>query len=392
MNFHIPINRINSASLKWDRTDVVYGSSDILPLWVADMDFAAPPAVIRALQERAEHGVLGYSYITDSYLEAIAGWMKSRHNWDIRHDWIQFCPGVVPALSLMVECYTKPGEAVMIQTPVYPPFYQVVKNHGRQLVLNPLHLSAEGDYTMDFDRLEQDLDAHPVKMLILCSPHNPVGRVWTRSELERLAEICTSRGVIVVSDEIHADLVFEAGAHTPFAAVSTEAEQCSVICTAPSKTFNMAGLNTANMIIPNPKLRSAFRKALQRYSLSSITPTGLAATEAAYREGGEWLDALLEYIQGNMTYVREYIQQNIPELKVNQPEATYLLWIDFRELGLSGEELARFLLDEAKLALNAGNSFGQDGEGFMRMNVGCTRQTLEEAMQRLDRAVAQRRV
>ncbi|KOP64566.1 cystathionine beta-lyase [Bacillus sp. FJAT-18019] len=387
MNFDLAIDRNRTACLKWDNAPTIFGVTDALPMWVADMDFAAPSAVVEALQKRVEHGVFGYTFPTESYREAICDWMQKRHSWTIQQDWIQFCPGVVPALHLIVDAFTQPGDQIVIQTPVYPPFYSVVQEHGRELVPNPLLLSEDGDYSMDFEDLEKSFSTGNVKMIILCSPHNPVGRVWSKAELTRLASLCKEYDVLVVSDEIHADLVFESGAHTPFAALSEDAAERSIICTAPSKTFNIAGLNTANMIIPNAQLRSKFRKILNRYSLGSITPIGATATEAAYREGSQWLDELLVYIRGNMELVSNYAQEHLPELKVVMPEATYLLWIDFRGMGLSHEELNRFLVQQAKLGLNSGAAFGKEGEGFMRMNLACTRATVQEALSRLHKAI-----
>lgn len=387
MNFDLAIDRNRTSCEKWDNLQAVFGAGDALPMWVADMDFAAPPAVVKALHDRVEHGVFGYTFPPTSYKEAIAHWMQSRHSWTIQPEWIQFCPGVVPALSLLVEAFTAPGDQVMIQTPVYPPFYQVVKDHGRELVTNTLLQNEDGDYVMDFDHLERSLSSGLVKMLILCSPHNPVGRVWTRDELSRVADLCIRHHVLVISDEIHSDLVFEQGKHVPYAALSEEAAQSSIICTAPSKTFNIAGLNTANIIIPNEQHRSKFRKALKRFALGSITPLGAAATEAAYREGGEWLDALLVYIRDNMKLVHSYASEHLPEVKVYLPEATYLLWLDFRAMGMNSDELNRFLIHEAKLGLNNGAAFGVEGEGFMRMNVACTRATVQEALSRLHKAM-----
>ncbi|MGM1048224.1 MAG: MalY/PatB family protein [Bacillota bacterium] len=389
MNFDLTINRTRTASLKWDNIPAVFGVDDALPMWVADMDFAAPPAVVRAMHARVEHGVFGYTLQTETYREAITSWMDNRHNWSINPEWIQYCPGVVPALSLIVEAFTEPGDQVIIQTPVYPPFYSVVKDHGRELVQNPLILTEQGDYVMDFEDLERSLSGGRVKMIILCSPHNPVGRVWTKEELSRIASLCEQHDVLVVSDEIHADLIYQAGSHTPFASLSEDAAMRSFICTAASKTFNIAGLNTANIIIPNDTLRRRFDKALQRYALGSITPMGAAATETAYREGGEWLDALLSYVRGNMEYIRDFIQEHMPEVKVKLPQATYLLWIDFRGLGMSDEDLNRFLVQKAKIGMNRGVTFGKSAEGFMRMNMACTRATAEEAMSRLNAAITQ---
>lgn len=390
MEFNRKINRCNTASEKWDGIEKVFGVTDALPMWLADMDFAAPPAVLRALQQIVAHGVLGYTIQTESYYKAIQNWMKKRHQWDINKDWIVFSPGVVPALSIIVQAFTKPNDKVIIQSPVYPPFYNVVESHGRQLVLNPLILE-DGKYVMDYEGLEKLMDKD-VKLLILCSPHNPIGRVWSPEELRRLTAICARHHILVVSDEIHADLLFEKGSHTPYARLSKETEQYSIICTAPSKTFNIAGLNTSNIIIPNPELRNIFEKAMQKYALGAISPFGLAATEAAYNEGEEWLDECLLYIQNNMKYVMDYIKKHIPELKVTMPEATYLLWIDFRELGIPSEELVSLMLNKAKIAFNNGALFGEHGEGFMRMNVACPREVVEEAMIKLENTIQELRI
>ncbi|NMO95197.1 MalY/PatB family protein [Paenibacillus lemnae] len=391
MNFELSIDRKRTSSLKWDHVPAIFGVEDALPMWVADMDFAAPPAVIEAMHKRLEHGVFGYTLLSPGYREAVASWMQHRHQWDIQQEWIQFCPGVVPALSLIVEAFTEPGDGVVIQTPVYPPFYRVIKDHGRELVENVLKLDDEGNYTIDFEDLEASLSSERTKMIILCSPHNPVGRVWTREELGRLADMCQRHDVLVVSDEIHADLVFEPNTHIPFASLSDDAKQRSLICTAPSKTFNIAGLNTANLIIPNDSMRRTFAKTLEKYALGSITPIGAAATEAAYREGADWLDGLLTFIRGNMEYVRDYAAEHLPEIKVHLPEATYLLWLDFRGLGMDDKELTQFLVKEAKLGMNNGASFGTTGNGFMRMNVACTSATLQDAMSRLNQAISARR-
>ncbi|MGF7047039.1 cystathionine beta-lyase [Paenibacillus sp. DS2015] len=392
MDFNRKINRQNTASEKWDGLEKVFGVADVLPMWVADMDFAAPLAVRQALQQIVEHGVFGYTMQTESYYQAIVYWMKKRHQWDINKDWIVFSPGVVPALSIIVQAFTEPNDKVIIQTPVYPPFYSVVESHGRQLVQNPLRLE-DGKYVMDYDGLEKliDKDVKDVKLLILCSPHNPNGRVWSQVELSRLAAICARHQILVVSDEIHADLLFEKGSHTPYALLSKETEQHSIVCTSPSKTFNIAGLNTSNIIIPNPELRNIFEQAMQKYALGSITPFGLAAAQAAYQEGEEWLDECLSYIQDNMSYVIDYIETHIPELKVTMPEATYLLWIDFRELGISSEELATLMLNKAKIAFNNGTFFGEQGEGFMRMNVACPREIIEEVMIKLETTIQELR-
>ncbi|MEJ8306333.1 MalY/PatB family protein [Saccharibacillus sacchari] len=390
-DFHTQIDRLESASEKWDAREKIFGAPNALPLWVADMDFAAPQEVLDALQKRVSHGVFGYTYRTPAYFEAVVNWMRERHNWSILSEWITFTPGVVPALAFAVEAFTKPGDKIAIQTPVYPPFYNVVRENGRQLVTNPLSVSENGDYAMDFDDLERKL-ADDVKMLILCSPHNPVGKIWAREDLEKLAEICLKHDVLVVADEIHADLIFEAGSHIPFAAVSEAARDNCIVCTAPSKTFNLAGLSVSNIIIPSRKLRTTFERTVSKmHGLGSISTLGATATEAAYRHGGEWLDELMLYVRGNMEYVQAQIEQHLPELSVRLPEATYLLWIDFRGLNLDAKELMQFLLHKAGIALNDGTMFGAEAAGFMRMNVACSRIVIEQAMEQLKAAVAELR-
>lgn len=387
MNFDNSIDRSLTASEKWDRASSLFGASDILPMWVADMDFAAPEPVLRALHSRVEHGVLGYTYPTESYKASLVDWMRTRHRYPIEPEWIQHCPGVVPAMSLIVQGFTEPGDAVVVQSPVYPPFFKVVEGHGRRLALNPLKLGENGDYTMDFEDLEKQLSGGDIRMFLLCSPHNPVGRVWSREELLRLEELLSRYNVLVVSDEIHADLVYEQGAHIPYASLSADAASRTFLCTAPSKTFNIAGLNTANIIIPNADLRSRFQQEIQRFFLGSITPLGMTAAHAAYRDGSEWLDALLSYVKGNLDYIRGYVSEHLPEISVNNPQGTYLLWMDFRRLRLNELELARFLADQAGLGLNAGTAFGPGGEGFMRLNAGCPLSMAEEAMRRLHKAM-----
>ncbi|WNQ10478.1 MalY/PatB family protein [Paenibacillus aurantius] len=389
MKFDNPINRKLTASEKWDQAASLFGASDILPMWVADMDFAAPEPVLKALHSRVDHGVLGYTYPTDSYKASLAGWMRTRHGYPVEPEWIQHCPGVVPAMGLIVQAFTEPGDAVVVQSPVYPPFFKVVDGHGRRVALNPLKLGEDGGYTMDFEDLEKQLSGGDIRMFLLCSPHNPVGRVWSREELTRLEELLSRYNVLVVSDEIHADLVHEPGSHIPYPSLSADAASRTFLCTAPSKTFNIAGLNTANIIIPNAGLRNRFRKEIQRFFLGSITPLGMAAAEAAYREGSEWLDALLPYVKGNLDYIRGYVGEHLPEISVNIPQGTYLLWMDFRRLGMNDRELARFLADKAGLGLNAGTAFGPGGEGFMRLNAGCPRSMVEEAMRRLHKAMEQ---
>ncbi|WP_379971142.1 MalY/PatB family protein [Ectobacillus sp. sgz5001026] len=381
-------DRYHTNSVKWDGLETFFGASDALPMWVADMDFLSPAPVIEALKKRAADGIFGYSLPSDSYYHSIMNWMDRRHNWKIEKDWIVNCPGVVPALSLIVQEFTDPGDKVIIQTPVYPPFHSVVKDFGRELVVNPLQLQ-DGTYEIDFEDLKAKIDEN-VKMLIFCSPHNPVGRVWTKQELEKLADMCVQHNILLVSDEIHADLVYENHTHIPVATISEEIQNLSIICTAPSKTFNIAGLHSANIIIPNKKIRTKFKNCIQRYHIGSISPFSLVATEAAYNEGEEWLHDCLQYMKENIKYVEHYIKTYLPALHVIVPEGTYLLWIDFRNLGMQPKELAAFLLKEAKLALNEGSTFGIEGVGFMRMNIACSYELIQQALVQLRDAIQNR--
>jgi cystathionine beta-lyase len=384
-DFDQTINRYQTASLKWDEADRLFGSSGILPMWVADMDFRVPRPVIEAIKRRAEHGIFGYTTRPASYYDAVIGWMKRRHNWEIRKEWICHSPGVVPALSMMVQAFTQPGEKILIQPPVYYPFATVVTNNGRELVYNRL-IEDGGTYRMDFMDLERKL-SDGVKMLILCSPHNPVGRVWSKEELEQLGRLCLEYGVLVVSDEIHADLVYSGHRHIPFAVLSEELAQNSVICTAPSKTFNLAGLQTSNIIIPNETLRKTFTRIIDRNVLGLTNTFGVVATESAYREGDEWLDECLAYLEDNLAFLIRFVDSRIPTIKVIKPEGTYLVWLDCRSLGLEGKELKHLLRKKAKVALDDGSIFGPGGEGFVRINIACSRSVLEEGLHRIEQAL-----
>jgi cystathionine beta-lyase len=384
-NFDKIINRRGTMSVKWDNLKNLYGRGDLLPLWVADMDFEAPPEVIRALMERAEHGVYGYTFISDEYYDAVIGWMKRRHNWQIEREWITFTPGVVPALSYAIRAFTQPGDKIIVQTPVYHPFYHAIEANERLIVKNPL-IYKDGKYHMDFDHLERNIDDR-VKMLILCSPHNPVGRVWTKEELRKLADICFKYDILVVSDEIHFDIVYKGHEHTVFANLSYEASQNCVVLTAPSKTFNLAGLQVSNAIIPNELLRLKFRNELNKDHILSPNVFGERALIAAYNRSEGWLEALLEYLEENRDFFIEYMEKNIPKLKPVKPEGTYLVWVDCTELGMNPKQLRDFFVNKCKLALNDGQMFGEEGSLFQRFNIGCPRSILEEALYRIEIAV-----
>lgn len=387
-NFDESINRMQTNSVKWDEVENVFGDKEILPMWVADMDFKSPQPVIDAIQKRAEHGIFGYTTRPAAYYEATVGWMKRRHNWNIDKDWICFSPGVVPALHIIVQTFTSPGDKILIQQPVYYPFMSVIEKNGREIVNNPLRYE-NGRYSMDFDDLEKKIDTD-VKMIILSNPHNPVGRVWTKDELTKLGEICLNHNILIVSDEIHFDLVYKGNVHTPFAAISDQFAQSSITCTAPSKTFNLAGLQTSNIIIPKKEYRERFNQAVEEAFLSITNTFGVTGLIAAYEEGDEWLDQLLDYLKGNLDFLKEYIKSNIPEVKVIEPEATYLVWLDCREFGLDSKELENVILKQGKVAFDEGYIFGKEGEGFTRINIACPRTLLEEGLKRFAQAIKNR--
>jgi cystathionine beta-lyase len=384
-DFDRVIDRYRSNSIKWDFAESIFGSADVLPMWVADMDFEAPRPVIEALISKARHGIFGYADGTESYYEAIIGWMRRRHNWRIEKDWVCFSPGVVPALLWLVRAFVKPGEKVILQSPVYPPFFRSIESNGAELLNNRL-MYENGRYIIDFNDLEQKIRSG-AKMLILCNPHNPVGRVWEREELIKIGELCLQYQVLVVSDEIHSDLIFSGHRHIPFASLSEELAMNSIVCTAPSKTFNLAGLQTSNIIIPNPKLRKTFKEILSVNGIGHPNIFGLVAMEAAYNEGEEWLDKLLGYLEENVRVLLKYLESNIPKVKGIVPEGTYLVWLDFKGLGMPPKELQEFLLKKARVAMNAGYTFGPGGEGFERLNIACPRSVLEEGLLRIAQAI-----
>lgn len=383
-DFDRVIDRSGTASYKWDQSEKLFGNKDVLPLWVADMDFEAPREVIEAITERAKQGIYGYTIRTDSYFEAVSGWLSRRHNWKVRHEWISSSPGIVPALSMMVLAYTEPGNRIILQSPVYYPFYDVIRMNDRVVVDNPLILQ-DGQYRFDFDLLEQQ--AKDAKMLLLCSPHNPGGRVWTREELERIGDICLRNDVLVVADEIHHDLVFKGHRHIPFAAISDSFAQASITCIAPSKTFNLAGLQAASVIIPNEKLRLKYTSLLKTLSLHMESFFGLTAVESSYTHGEEWLEQLLVYLEGNLDTLLQYVENNIPDVKAIRPEGTYMVWMDCRAVSDSPSELKKLMFEQAGVAFSEGSVFGKQGEGYLRVNLACPRSILQEALERFGKAV-----
>ena len=370
----------------WEATNRALGENRVLPMWVADMDFPCPQPVVQALIARAAHGIYGYTDKTDAYCEAVVNWMQKRHGWRIAAEWICTTPGVVPALHMLVRTLVAPGDKVLIQPPVYRPFFNAIQNHGAQLVANPL-IYENGRYRMDYADLEEKVQDPKVRMAILCSPHNPVGRVWARDELARFGDICLENNILIVSDEIHGDLIYRGHTFTPLASISEELAQRAIICTAPSKTFNMAGLQTSNILIPNEDLRARFKQALHSDGWSGMNAFGVVAVQAAYNSGEEWLEEVLDYIEDNLRYLQDYVSQHIPLITVVPPEGTYLVWLDCRRLGLDKWELKRLMFDEARVYLSDGFIFGVEGEGFQRINIACPRSLLVKALERIKKAI-----
>lgn len=386
IDFNEQIDRTNTSCIKYDFAVERGKPEGILPLWVADMDFKVPQPVLDALKDRVEHGIFGYSEGKEAYFEAVKGWMMRRHGWSIERNWLVKTPGVVFALAMAVKAYTKPGDGIMIQQPVYYPFSEVIKDNGRKIVDNTLYLGEDGIYHMDLDDFEKKAEENQVKLFFLCSPHNPVGRVWTREELTRLGGICERLDIIVVSDEIHQDFVFK-GEHQVFAAISDKFRNRTITCTAPSKTFNVAGLQISNIFISNPELRHKFKKEIAAAGYSQLNALGLTACEAAYRYGESWHDQLIEYLKENVRFVRNYLEENLPEIKLIEPDGTYLIWLDFRGLGLSEQEREDLIVKKAGLWLDSGAMFGPVGEGFERINIACPRSLIVEALNKLTAAI-----
>lgn len=388
-DFDREIDRRNTGSLKYDFAERFGKPADALPLWVADMDFPAPPGVQDALRRMADHGIFGYSDAMDGYYEAVAAWFTERFSWTPERDWFVKTPGVVCALATAVRALTEPGDAVLIQPPVYRPFYEVVRGNGRRLVECELTLT-DGRYEIDFAALEEKLASEEVRAMILCSPHNPVGRVWTREELRRLGQLCLAHGVMVFSDEIHCDFAFPEHPHTIFADACPEMRELCVICTAPSKSFNLAGLQASNIFIPDASLRRRFRAELRRAGFDGLNAAGLVAAQAAYETGASWLDECRAYMRGNLDYLRTFLAERLPELRLIEPEGTYFAWIDCSALGLEPDGLDDFIVHRARLWLDTGSIFGASAGQFQRVVLACTRRTLAEALTRLERAVRDR--
>ncbi|MFA8432947.1 MAG: MalY/PatB family protein [Marinifilaceae bacterium] len=384
-NFDEINDRKNTHCVKYDRLEENFGSPDLLPLWVADMDFKTPECIVKAIQKRASHEIYGYTFRDTGCNRAIKNWLLQKHGWKIEEEWLSSSPGVVTALSISVMAFTNPGDRIAVQPPVYFPFFQVIKDNDRELIHNPL-IREGNSYRMDFDHLEQ-LAQEGLKMLILCSPHNPVGRVWSHEELNRLAEICTKYDILVLADEIHSDLVFEEYKHIPFASISEDMAQRTITCIAPSKTFNVAGLASSAIIIPNKNLKLKYNQLLHNLHLNLGNLFGHEAMRAGYQEGGPWLKELMEYLKGNVELVRNFLKENLPNVKLIEPESTYLLWLDFNALEMDTDTLQDLMLTEGKVALNKGTTFGPGGEGFLRMNIACPRSIVQEALERIKKAL-----
>lgn len=382
-NFDEIVDRTNTNSLKYDGRKMFFGKEDILPLWVADMDFRTPDFIVDAIRKRAGHEVFGYTFRPESYTQSIVNWLKRRHNWEIKPEWISFSPGVVAGITLAIEALSKPGDGVIVQPPVYFPFFDSVKGTGREMIENPLK-PENGRYYFDLEDLKQKIKPN-TRLLLLSNPHNPGGMAWNEKELTALAQICLENKIIIISDEIHSDLIFDGFRHTPLAGISDEIAQNSVICMSPSKTFNTAGLTTSFLVIPNKRHFVAYERVMRLPHLHMGNIFGAVALEAAYTHGDEWLAQLIQYLQDNYKLLEDFFKANFPEVKVMRPEATYLIWIDFSAFGLSDELLNQKLID-AGVGLNRGAQFGKQGSGYMRINIGCTRATLEEALLRIRKA------
>lgn len=385
-DFDTAIDRRYSNSIKWGaphkNLQPEEAAADPLPMWVADMDFRSPPCVIEALDKAVQDGIFGYPFRTESYEEAICGWQKQRFGWDAKPEWLVQTPGVVTALNMLVQSFSKPGDAVLIQPPVYSHFFNDVLENGRRIVEAPLQLNA-ASYSFDAENFEAAITPD-MKLFILCNPHNPTGNVWSEADLRQMGEICLRHNILVVADEIHEDLIFNPRVkHIPFASLGDEFAQNSVVCTAPSKTFNIAGLQCSNLFIANAKIRAEFQRVLNRAGLNFVNNLGAVACEAAYRRGESWLDALLAYVRGNHQYFASSVHQLFPKLRVFDTDALYLAWMDCRKLGMPQPELEKFMLTEARVWFDRGSKFGTQGYGFMRVNLGCSRSTIDEALARM---------
>ncbi|SET70356.1 MalY/PatB family protein [Lacrimispora sphenoides] len=385
-NFDIVVDRSENRAGKYDERQKKFGTADVIPLWVADMDFQTAQPIINACVEKAMEGIWGYTYRPDSYFDAILSWQFRRHGWKIDKEKVSWSLGVVPALSSIVKVFTRKGDSIMIQTPVYSEFYDITEAWERNVVENQL-VEQDGKWTIDFADFEEKAKDPNVKIFLLCSPHNPLGIVWTKEQLQKMFEICHANDVLMVSDEIHSDLVFHGKKHIPTAMISETARDHVISCISGTKTFNLAGLQASTNVFPNLEMKAAFDKFWMNLDIHRNNAFSSVAMEAAFNEGEEWLEQLLPYLSENFEFIRDYCEKYIPKIKPNVPDATYLVWLDCRELGMNNERLRKFMIEEAKLGLNEGYTFGRSLSGYMRLNAACPRSVLEIAMKQLEDAV-----
>lgn len=384
-NFDKIIDRTNNFSAKWSEMNKNFGTNNLLPMWVADMDFLTAPCVMEALKDRLEQGIFGYTTRPSSYNESIVNWLDNRFSWKINQEWLMFSPAVITSISLLIQNLTQKNDKIMIQEPVYSPFHSIVESNERNLVISPLVKLDDGSYVMDYEDIEAKIK--DVKVFILCNPHNPVGRVWTREELTRLGEICLKHNVLVISDEIHSDIILKNHKHTPFASISKEFSENTITCMAPTKTFNLAGLQSSFLVISNPYYYEVMDKAFSILDIKRNNAFSLVATEAAYNYGEDWLYELIKYIEDNVDFAIDYIKNYMPQLKVKKPEGTYLLWVDFSNLNVDKEDLKNALINKGRIALSDGSSFGIGGDGYYRINLACPRSMVLEGLKRIEFAI-----
>lgn len=385
-DFDTVIDRRGTDCLKYDFAKERGKREDVLPLWVADMDFRTAPEILERLEKTVQHGIFGYSEGKEDYFQAVQNWYDEHFGWKVQRNWLVKTPGVVFAIAAAIRAFTKEGDSVLLQQPVYYPFSEAILDNHRNLVNNPLKL-VDGHYEIDFEDFERKIEENEVRLFLLCSPHNPVGRVWKEWELRKLGDICLKHGVLVVSDEIHSDFTYEGYVHHVLAGLDPKYADITITCTAPSKTFNLAGLQVSNIFISNPKLKKQFREAIASAGYSQVNLMGLVACKAAYENGGEWLAQMKSYLAENLTFVKTFLRERLPEIRLIEPEGTYLIWLDFRELKLSEEKLEDLIVNKARLWLDSGAMFGVDGEGFERMNIACPRKTLCRAFTQLEEAM-----
>ena len=383
--FDEKIDRMQTASVKWERTEAIFGEKDLLPMWVADMDFRPPKAVINALKKRIEHGIFGYTFIPQSVNSAIQTWLHKRHQWTIESDTLLYANSVVEAISMAIQTFTAPGDKVLLQSPVYTPFFEMIEKNDRVVANSPLKLT-NGRYEIDLEQFEEEVK-NGCKLFLLCNPHNPGGRVWSRDELQKIGELCVKYNCYIVSDEIHSDLVYRSHKHYPIASLSDEIAAITITCLSPSKTFNLAGLQASAVVIQSKEKREQFLKTQRRHGFFSLNTFGILAMEAAYQHGEAWLEELIDYLEENKQFALSYLAENLPQLSCMEPDGSYLLWIDCHNLQLSDKEIRKRLIEKGKVALEPGPKYGLGGEGFVRLNFACQKEMLADALERLKRAL-----